>query len=68
MLRHLCFVYTIYFINCDGDKEMLRLNRYEIKEELDGNWAIIIKCTNDLFQDGFTSKQEAIDLLEETFG
>lgn len=42
--------------------------RYEIKKEASGTWAIWIKATGDIFQDCFESRQDAVDFLKETFG
>lgn len=43
-------------------------NRYDIVKEKSGTWAIFIKFTGDIFQDGFDSKKEAIQFLKETLG
>jgi len=43
------------------------LDRYEIKKEKSGTWAIFIRVTGDIFQDGFDSNQDALDFLKQTF-
>lgn len=47
---------------------MSHLERYEIKKEKSGTWAIFIKFTGDIFQDCFDSRQDAVEFLNETFG
>lgn len=42
--------------------------RYEIKQEKSGTWAIFIRFTGDIFQDCFETKQDAVEFLQETFG
>ncbi len=42
--------------------------RYEIKQETNGTFAIVIRMTGDIFQEGFDSKKDALKFLKETFG
>jgi hypothetical protein len=49
-------------------KHMNYENRYEIKKEKSGTWAIFIRFTGDIYQDCFDSKEDALQHLKETFG
>jgi hypothetical protein len=49
------------------ENEMNYENRYSIVKEKSGTWTIFLR-TGDVFQEGFDSKEDAIQFLNETFG